>query len=52
MTAPALALVAGAGTYLPWTAIAFGWRDVGPQFKVRMSVPRDVAATAAVLLRS
>ena len=49
MTATVLALAAGYGTYLVWTAVALGWRDVGPRITVRRSVPREVVATACVL---
>ncbi|HEX2038157.1 MAG TPA: hypothetical protein VHF47_00330 [Acidimicrobiales bacterium] len=49
MTASLLALAAGIGTYLLWTALAFGWRGIGPRVALRIAVPRDVVATASVL---
>jgi tight adherence protein B len=50
MSAALLAFAAGAGTYFLWTALAFGWRDIGPRLDVRVSVPRDVATTAGLLV--
>lgn len=53
MTATLLACLAGYGTYLLWTAVALGWRGLGPRVtgsgRARRPLPRDVVATAGVL---
>jgi tight adherence protein B len=52
VTASLLACIAGFGTYLLWTAVAFGWRGIGPRIEPRprrSPLPKDVLATAGVL---